>query len=59
MRLKLMFVARVAEQPSAPTPPAPLHLPAMHVCPFAHAMPQPPQLASFIVVSTHAVPQAV
>lgn len=34
------------------------HVPAEHTCPAPHALPQPPQLASSLVSSTHAPPHA-
>jgi hypothetical protein len=59
--------ARSAQTP-APPPPIPpppmhavspdgqLHVPPVHAAPFGHTLPQPPQLRSFVCVSTHAPP---
>src|SRR6478736_10026085 len=46
--------------PEPPVPPmTPMHVPAEHVWPVAHGLPQPPQFATSVMGSTHAVPQSV
>src|SRR5690606_34135636 len=45
--------------PAPPLPVAAAHTPAEHAAPFAHAFPQPPQLAGSLMVSTQTPPQSV
>jgi hypothetical protein len=46
-------------EPQAMSPPVQAQVELVHVCPAAHGFPQRPQLASSVVVSTQAPPQAV